>query len=120
MRRFLLLLAIALGAACAIEEPHSPDATLTARRPPPKKPGESITHTMMCSCRVCEPTSCCHELDQDRPELESCADGYDFSRCGMSVTSCDSRCFQHRWRTQVEAGCQASRPDRCCHDQGDM
>jgi len=89
------------------------------RRPPPK-PGESITHTIMCSCKACEPRSCCRELEQDQPELEDCSDGYDFSKCEMAVSSCDSRCFQHRWRTRVETGCEASRPDRCCHDQPEM
>jgi hypothetical protein len=74
----------------------------------------------MCSCQVCAPARCCREFDQDEPELEKCADGYDFSRCGMAVTSCEGRCFQHRWRTRVEVGCAASRPDKCCYAQADM
>ena len=87
-------------------------------RHPPPKPGESITHTQMCSCVRCEPDSCCHELEQDRPEDNAeCANGYDFSKCEMAVSSCDSRCYQHRWRTRVEVGCESSRPDVCCHDQ---
>jgi hypothetical protein len=90
------------------------------RRPPPK-PGESITHTQMCSCVRCDPVSCCHELDQDRPEVDpACADGYDFSKCEMAVSSCDSNCYQHRWRTRIEVGCEGSRPDVCCHDQTDF
>ena len=89
------------------------------RRAPPK-PGESITHTQMCSCKVCEPASCCRELEQDAPEMQPCADGLDFSNCQMEVSSCDTRCFQHRWRTHIEIGCAGSRPDKCCHDQSEM
>ncbi|HZO13128.1 MAG TPA: hypothetical protein VFB62_07710 [Polyangiaceae bacterium] len=106
--------------ACSVEAPRSPVAGLTTVGAPPRKPGESITQTQMCSCKMCEPVSCCHELDEDRPELEKCGDGYDFSRCGMPVTSCDSRCFQHRWRTRVEVGCASSRPEKCCHARAEM
>jgi len=113
-------LAIALIIGCG-PPPTSPPAELvTTRRHPPPKPGESITHTMMCSCTKCEPAHCCRELEQDQPEMQkNCADGYDFSKCEMAVSSCDSRCFQHRWRTRVEVGCEASRPDLCCHGQPD-
>jgi hypothetical protein len=74
----------------------------------------------MCTCNACEPRECCRELEQDQPEVdEKCADGYDFSRCGLAVSSCESRCFSHRWRTRVDVGCDASRPAECCHGQAD-
>jgi hypothetical protein len=91
------------------------------RRRLPDKPGASITKTEMCSCSVCEPAACCHELEQDAPEVQKdCANGYDFSKCEMAVSSCESSCFQHRWRTRVEVGCAGSRPATCCHDQADF
>lgn len=87
----------------------------------PDKPGASLTKTEMCSCMRCEPSACCRELEQDTPEVDKdCADGYDFSKCEMAVSSCESSCFQHRWRARVEVGCAASRPDNCCHAQSDF
>ncbi|MEZ4440478.1 MAG: hypothetical protein R3B72_15380 [Polyangiaceae bacterium] len=109
--------------ACDVPPPTSPTAGVRLRgdgRVPPK-PGDSITKTMMCSCNVCEPASCCRELEQDRPEIDDgCADGYDFSACDTTVSSCGASCFQHRWRTEVAVGCAASRPDRCCHGSSDF
>jgi hypothetical protein len=103
--------------SCGPKTASGPSGSGKPRRPPPK-PGESITHTIMCSCKVCEPDSCCRELEQEQPGIaEGCADGYDFSKCEMAVSSCDSRCFQHRWRTRVDKGCAASRPKTCCDDQ---
>jgi hypothetical protein len=113
------MLALASLIACS-PAPHGTASGDGVRRAPPR-PGESITHTMMCSCQVCEPERCCRELEQDRPEPSAdCADGYDFSKCEMPVSSCNSRCFQHRWRTRVEVGCAGSRPTNCCHAQADM
>lgn len=112
---YFLLLAI----GCTTAPPTSPDAKLTIYddRVPPK-PGESISKTAMCSCTVCEPATCCRELEQDRDDIDKdCADGYDFSKCETNVSSCGASCFQHRWRTRVEIGCEQTRPDRCCHDQ---
>jgi hypothetical protein len=122
-----LLLALLLAAGCSPAAPTQAGGADVAidgepgqlRRAPPK-PGESITHTQMCSCKVCEPKSCCTELEQDAPEMQQCADGYDFSKCQMEVSSCDTRCFQHRWRTHVEIGCAGSRPDTCCHGESEM
>ncbi|HHH11977.1 MAG TPA: hypothetical protein ENK23_07895 [Sorangium sp.] len=103
---------------CNISQPSSPPGTVEVRneRPPPR-PGESISRTVMCSCVMCEPESCCRELEQDAPQTDKeCARGYDFSKCEMAVSSCDSRCFRHRWRTRVESGCDNTRPEKCCHD----
>ena len=80
------------------------------------KPGKSITDTMMCSCTACEPASCCVEEETPQDDNEDCNKGYDFSQCDASLTvsSCSGQCFQHRWRGQKDAGCAASRPDKCC------
>jgi hypothetical protein len=116
----LLTLACAaatLVAACDVPPPRQGGGVAfdRYRDKPPPKPGESITHTRMCSCKVCRPDSCCRELEEEAPQLERCADDYDFSDCGMAVSSCDSRCFQHRWRTRIEVGCTKSRPRGCCY-----
>jgi hypothetical protein len=90
---------------------------------PPPKPGSSITHTQMCSCRRCEPRYCCTGAN-DR-ETGNCsqedarvdADGYDFTKseeCGMAVGSCVGRCAQHVWRIKLTEACEATRPDVCC------
>ena len=73
---------------------------------------------MMCSCLRCQPASCCRELEQERPEnTEKCGNDYDFSQCkGIAVTSCQSRCFEHRWRSDASKGCSDKRPPDCCHD----
>jgi hypothetical protein len=112
----------AIAVTCNTGPPTSPDATLTIydERVPPK-PGDSYAKSEMCSCTVCEPATCCRELEQDREGIDKdCADGYDFSKCETKVSSCGASCFQHRWRTRVEKGCDASRPTRCCHDQADF
>jgi hypothetical protein len=107
------LVSYLLGAlACSGPAPQQAQTGRVLR--PPPKPGESITHTMMCRCQACEPTSCCRELDQEQP-ADDCADGTDFSKCGMQISSCESRCFEHTWRVRVEVGCDAQRPPECCH-----
>lgn len=82
---------------------------------PPYKPGESIRNTQMCTCKTCDPESCCRELEQERPELQDCAKGYDFSECELEVSSCESNCYQHKWRIQAGQTCLSKRPDVCCH-----
>ena len=82
---------------------------------PPYKPGDSIRKTKMCTCKACDPKSCCRELEQERPELQDCAKGYDFSQCELEVSSCESNCYQHRWRIQAGQTCVSKRPDVCCH-----
>ena len=62
------LVSYLLGAlACSGPAPQQAQTGRVLR--PPPKPGESITHTMMCRCQACEPTSCCRELDQEDIEF---------------------------------------------------
>jgi len=45
-----------------------------------------------------------------------CKDSYEFKdECGIKVSSCSSRCFQHVWRIDVEKSCKATTPLVCCH-----
>ncbi|MBI4701401.1 MAG: hypothetical protein HY744_09615 [Deltaproteobacteria bacterium] len=113
LRLMVALSAIALGCAGTGPEP-APSRPAGLRRPPPK-PGESITHTIMCTCKSCEPASCCQWKDERGEDAAGCSDGYDFSKCeGLQVQSCASRCFEHRWRIRVEEACEATRPRQCC------
>jgi hypothetical protein len=86
--------------------------------PPPRKPGHSLTSSVLCSCRACEPHGCCEEKDT-RDEDRGCPlDSYDFAAndsCALGVSSCESRCFVHRWRVPVAQGCQVDRPASCCY-----
>ncbi len=114
-----LLLVAAVPACQGPQVPNGAIQFYGNGRPPPK-PGESISHTMMCTCTHCEPTDCCRELEQEQQDTEKCADGYDFSKCELAVNSCQSRCFQHRWRTRIETGCEKERPEECCHATSDF
>ena len=114
---WLCVVALAL-VGCEKKPPSSGFKMYGDGNPNPHKPGDSIKKSAMCSCLACEPEACCRELEQDAPDADNeCADGYDFSKCEIAVSSCESRCFQERWRTDVERGCAASRPDSGCHDQ---
>lgn len=107
-----------LAAACDIPAPKQQlDARLVVtRKHPHKKPGASLTETMMCSCVRCEVASCCKELEQEEEQSAAKCNSYDFESCGgLAVSSCEGRCFQHRWRADLEAGCDASRPAACCY-----
>ena len=112
---------VALVASCVdTPEPSSAERFHGPRRPPPK-PGDSITKTMMCSCSACEPNACCRELEKDAPPIDKgCSDGYDFSKCQTQVQSCEGRCFQQRWRTNIDVGCDAGRPRTCCNATADF
>ena len=111
----LTCFAIELLVACSVAAPkQGGEPVFTKAPPPPPKPGESISGTMMCTCKSCEPARCCVE-EQDAPEVQKCSDGYDFSRCGgMEVKSCDARCFKHRWRIRVDQTCEETPPATCC------
>jgi len=112
-------LVLAFGALSGCSEPVTPSGAIKFyRKTPPSKPGHTLSQSMMCSCTRCEPASCCRELEQDTPSNnEKCGDGYDFSKCGgIAVSSCGSRCFEHRWRADVNEGCNSKRPRECCHD----
>ena len=84
---------------------------------PPPKPGDSISHTQMCECKVCDPANCCDGPEDDAPPTE-CGDSYDFSAnptCGgISVRSCTSRCSREIWRVRAGAACAEKRPASCC------
>lgn len=104
-----LLGAVACGAQSAPAPKKGP-------RRPPYKPGDSYAKAKQCTCNVCEPERCCTELNAEPEQIDpDCAQGYDFSQCEMAVSSCESNCYAHKWWTTVDIGCEASRPDRCCH-----
>jgi hypothetical protein len=104
-------------AACVAPPKQRYDAVIYSTRDrPPDKPGESLNKSMMCSCTRCEVATCCREFDQEQPQSEGKCEDYDFERCGgIEVSSCEGRCFQHRWRAPVDVGCADSRPDACCN-----
>jgi len=71
----------------------------------------------MCTCRACEPARCCQEKSEAEDTGNCPMDSYNFGandKCGISIESCQSRCFEHRWRADVQKGCEASRPPQCC------
>ncbi len=72
---------------------------------------------MMCSCTRCEVATCCRELEQDQPQSSQKCSSYDFEKCGaaLAVSSCEGRCYQHRWRKQKDGDCEQDRPPECCH-----
>lgn len=117
--RASVLSALQVGAfaalvGCASRPPDRPFNARGAHQPPPK-PGSSITHTRMCTCRSCEPRGCCSG-DPEPERGSECTDSYDFSRagCGIAVQSCASRCFEHVWRIQLSESCEATLPEQCC------
>jgi hypothetical protein len=87
---------------------------------PPPKPGDSISHTLMCECKSCNPRDCC-DGPEDEPATESlpnsCAESYDFSAPGCAapaIRSCASRCTRQVWRVHSGEDCAAKRPPSCC------
>ncbi len=109
-----------LLAACDIAPPKQQlDGRLrVTRKRPHKKPGASLEESMLCSCLRCEVAMCCNELEHEQQQSTQKCTSYDFESCGgLAVSSCEGRCFQHRWRTEQAVGCQASRPDACCYAQ---
>jgi hypothetical protein len=85
---------------------------------PPPKPGDSISHSQMCECKVCDPANCCDGPEDDAPAAQ-CGDSYDFSAnaaCGgLSIKSCASRCTREIWRVHVGQACAEKRPETCCN-----
>ena len=107
------MVAVALGVGCASSEPQP---IVNFGRKPPPKPGSSITHSVMCSCTVCEPTSCC-EGPGDAPDESTCGDSHDFTQsenCGIAIRSCAGRCGPKRWRVAKTEACEARMPKECC------
>lgn len=112
----IALTATLLGAFACGSTAASPPTKRSWR--PPHKPGDSYAKAKQCTCNACEPQSCCTELNREPEPIDpDCADGYDFSQCEMAVSSCESNCFAHKWWTTIDVGCDASRPDNCCHDE---
>lgn len=112
-----------VAAACDVPPPKQQlDGRLNiTRKHPHKKPGASLQESMMCSCVRCEVASCCRELEQDEEQSTGKCDSYDFENCGgLSVSSCEGRCYQHRWRADQDVGCEGSRPEVCCYAEAAM
>ena len=122
MRRLLWLAVLtALLGSC---EPSRPAEPAFGNRilKGPRKPGGSITHTKMCECQACDPGDCCQgDWGETGTNGEECKASEDpehnelTMNCGLSVSSCSARCFNHVWRIDVEASCQATTPLVCCH-----
>jgi hypothetical protein len=120
-RLLIALNALVNVSACSNGPVHeAPPIFGTAEIHPPPKPGDSISHTQMCECKVCDPASCCEGPDDDAPPntRATCGDSYDFSAnpdCGgLAVKSCTSRCTREIWRVRVGRDCSEKRPDTCC------
>jgi hypothetical protein len=113
-RLSLALFALAL-ASCEPSRPAEPALGQRVLKGP-KKLGSSITHTQMCTCQACDPGDCCAG-DWGEPHQNDavCKDSYEFSdACGIKVSSCSARCFQHVWRVPLEQSCDATTPLVCC------
>jgi len=114
----LLLVLLWLLAESACRTPPVSNGPLfgTGELHPPPKPGDSISHTQMCECKVCDPANCCDGPEDDEPAPE-CRDSYDFSApgcSGLAVKSCASRCTRQVWRVRAGTACAAKRPPSCC------
>jgi hypothetical protein len=115
----LSLLTWAFGVS-ACSAPSAPNAPLfgTGVFHPPPKPGDSISHTQMCECKVCDPANCCDGPDDDAPPAACSGDSYDFTSnpaCGgLAVKSCTSRCTREIWRVRAGTPCDEKRPQTCC------
>jgi len=116
VRRIAVCMALALGAACSCSstEPRPPKQPRWLT--PPPKPGESLKSSKQCTCRSCEPIGCCRGSEAD-PGSTACGDGYDFSKCTMSVQSCTGRCYEIAWRVPVDKACASRQPGDCCREQ---
>ena len=110
-------LLLGIGAACTSPSSAGPARTGGTHQPPPR-PGSSISHTQLCSCRSCT-EGCCNPEDRG-PEGDDCAsDGYDFEarRCGLAIRSCAGQCGRHVWRVRLVDSCLDPLPDECCDAQ---
>jgi hypothetical protein len=74
----VMVTSLALSAGCSGPPVRNGPLFGTGVFHPPPKPGDSISHTLMCECKACEPSSCCDGPEDDAPP-ESCGDSYDFS-----------------------------------------
>jgi hypothetical protein len=115
----LVASALVVAGACSSDPGVQSGAICGGGRcgPPPKKVGHSLSNSELCTCRACEPASCCQDEQMDESDAGCPMDSYDFAAseaCGLAVPSCASRCFEHRWRADVALGCEATKPARCC------
>ncbi len=109
---------VGVGLACDVPAPKQQlDARIHfTRTRPHDKPGASLSKTMLCTCRRCEVASCCRELEQEQEQVAGKCQDYDFNKCGgLAVSSCEGRCYQHKWRADVALGCDDNRPESCCY-----
>jgi hypothetical protein len=106
-------LALALLAGCS--SPEAPPPKGPRWLTPPPKPGASLTSSVQCTCRSCEPVSCCQGSEAD-PSAATCGDEYDFSKCTLSVQSCEGRCYGIAWRVPVGTPCKSRQPPDCCQN----
>ena len=115
--RTLTALAVCLIAGCAGEAPPPSPQAWTGFFHPPPKPGASITDSKQCSCRACDPASCCgaEQTESLGPAPAECNDSYTFSEtCGITVQTCTPRCYSQVWRVRNHESCNVSRPLVCC------
>ncbi|HEY6077181.1 MAG TPA: hypothetical protein VIW29_00165 [Polyangiaceae bacterium] len=101
--------------ACGAEPQPQPQPWSGFFHPPPK-PGASID-TKQCSCRACDPDSCCQAEQTETAQAPppECNTSYDFPEsCGVVVQSCTPRCYSHVWRVKNQQSCETDRPLVCC------
>jgi hypothetical protein len=102
--------------ACTAGPPPAAQQPWTGFFHPPPKPGASID-TKQCTCRACDPGSCCQaeETESLAAASSECSSGYEFSeKCGIVVQSCTPRCYSHVWRVKNHESCDATKPLVCC------
>lgn len=114
-----------LLSACA-SSASSSSAPIDWGRPPPSRPGSSITHTQLCACTACSERACCRGPDETQAECDAASapetlEGedpvVDFSGaedCGVEVRSCSTSCTRKVWRVPSTEGCEHGRPADCC------
>ncbi len=113
----LAALAAWLVSGCAGEPARPPPEAWSGFFHPPPKPGASISNTKQCTCRACDPASCCgaEQTESLGPTPAECNSSYTFSeKCGITVQTCTPRCYSQVWRVGNQESCSASRPLVCC------
>jgi hypothetical protein len=107
LRSLVLTFGVFLASCGASTQTPSDPLGDGPRRPPPPKPGTSITHSKLCSCRVCPQRSCCEGKTATSEEEES--------EYGIKVSSCAGQCIRRVWRVKLTQSCKES-PVECCPD----
>jgi hypothetical protein len=108
-RASCVLVGLVVVAACSAGRESAP------KTPPTYRPGQSL-HSTMCSCRACSKLDCCGGAEEPGTGEGKRCEGYDFEAegCGISVGSCNSRCYEEIWRVQRGQSCADKRPSICC------